>query len=356
MSQIDPYVIQPIATLRDAMACIDKNAKGIAFVVDAEFRLLGSISDGDIRRAILSGVALDLCVHVLLEERLKTGGHGPITAGTGDSDADLLHLMNHHEIRQVPVVDAAGCVLRVAFLSDLVREYELPINAVVMAGGFGTRLRPLTDNTPKPMLPLGDRPMLELTIEQLKKTGIEHISLTTHYMPEVISEHFGNGDEFGVKINYVHEETPLGTAGALGLLNKVEGPLLVINGDILTHVDFRAMANYHQKHKACLTVGVRRYDLQVPYGVVECDGARVCKISEKPQMPFLVNAGIYLIEPTALQFIPRGRNFDMPDLIQRLIAENLMVASFPILEYWLDVGRPGDYATAQEDVRMGRIS
>ena len=139
---------------------------------------------------------------------------------------------------------------------------------------------------------------------------------------------------FGVKINYVHEEAPLERLGALGLLGKVDGPLLVINGDILTHVDFRAMVEYHQKHKACLTVGVRRYDLQVPYGVVECSGTRVCKVSEKPQMPFLVNAGIYLIEPTALQFIPRGLNFDMPDLIQRLISEDLMVVSFPILEYW----------------------
>jgi NDP-sugar pyrophosphorylase family protein len=237
-----------------------------------------------------------------------------------------------------------------------VREYELPINAVVMAGGFGKRLRPLTDSMPKPMLPIGDRPMLEWTIGQLRKTGIQQISLTTHYMPEAISEHFGNGDGFGVKINYVHEETPLGTAGALGLLGKVDGPLLVINGDILTQVDFRVMLNYHQKHKACLTVGVRRYEIQVPYGVVECTGARVDKVSEKPQMPFLVNAGVYLIEPTALQFIPPGRNFDMPDLIQRLITENLIVVSFPILEYWLDIGRPGDYETAQEDVRTWRIS
>jgi dTDP-glucose pyrophosphorylase/CBS domain-containing protein len=356
MSEIDSYVIPPTATVRHAMACIDKNAKGITFVVDPEFRLLGSISDGDIRRAILSGMKLDLPIQVLLEERKSTGGHGPITARADDSDADLLHLMNQHEIRQIPVLDTEGRILRLAFLSDLVREYEVPINAVVMAGGFGTRLRPLTDNTPKPMLPIGDRPMLEWTIEQLKKTGIQQISLTTHYMPEAISDHFGNGDDFGVKINYVHEETPLGTAGALGLLGKVDGPLLVINGDILTQVDFRAMLTYHQKHSACLTVGVRRYDLQVPYGVVECDGARVCKVSEKPQMPFLVNAGIYLIEPAALHFIPRGRNFDMPDLIQRLITENLTVVSFPILEYWLDIGRPGDYETAQEDVRMGRIS
>lgn len=356
MSQIDPYVIQSSATLRDAITCIDKNAKGIAFVVDSNLRLLGSISDGDIRRAILNGVSLSLTVQVMLDGRKQAGGHGPITARAEDSDADLLRLMNEQEIRQIPVLDSEGHILRVAFLGDLVREYELPINAVVMAGGFGTRLRPLTDNTPKPMLPIGDRPILEWTIEKLKKTGIHHISLTTHYKPEAISEHFGNGDDFGVEIDYIHEETPLGTAGALGLVGKVDGPLLVINGDILTQVDFRTMLDYHRKHRACLTVGVRQYELQVPYGVLECSGARVCKVSEKPQLNFLVNAGVYLIEPSALEYIPQGRNFDMPDLIQSLINDKRMVVSFPILEYWLDVGRPADYATAQEDVRSGRIS
>jgi dTDP-glucose pyrophosphorylase/CBS domain-containing protein len=356
MSQIEPYVIPSNATLRDAIKCIDKNSKGIAFVVDADLHLLGSVSDGDIRRAILNGVSLGVTVQVMLDERRLAGGHGPITAKAEDSAADLLRLMNEHEIRQVPVLDSEGHILRVAFLGDLVRDYELPINAVVMAGGFGTRLRPLTDNTPKPMLPIGDRPILEWTIEQLKKTGIHHISLTTHYKPEAISGHFGNGDDFGVEIDYVHEETPLGTAGALGLLGKVDGPLLVMNGDILTHVDFRTMLDYHRAHKACLTVGVRQYELQVPYGVLECSGAKVCKVSEKPQLNFLVNAGIYLIEPEALEYIPRGRNFDMPDLIQSLIGDKRTVVSFPILEYWLDVGRPADYATAQEDVRSGRIS
>ena len=161
--------------------------------MDANLFLLGSISDGDLRRAILNGTKLDLPIQVLLDERQSTGGHRPITARAEDSDADLLHLMNQHESRQVPVVNEQGRILRLAFLSDLVREYEAPINAVVMAGGFGTRLRPLTNNTPKPMLPVGDRPMLEWTIEQLRKTGIQQISLTTHFMPEAISYYFGNG-------------------------------------------------------------------------------------------------------------------------------------------------------------------
>jgi NDP-sugar pyrophosphorylase family protein len=225
-----------------------------------------------------------------------------------------------------------------------------------MAGGFGTRLRPLTEDTPKPMLLVGDRPMLERTIEQLKKAGIHRVDLTTHYKPEAISKHFGNGDEFGVTIRYVHEDQPLGTAGALGLLGDSQEPLLVINGDILTHVDFRAMLKHHREHKASLTVGVCRYDLQVPYGVIECHGPDILGISEKPKMPFLVNAGIYLLEPKVRKYIPAGKRFDMTDLIQSLIHADRKVVSFPIVEYWLDVGRPGDYARAQEDVRSGRIS
>jgi dTDP-glucose pyrophosphorylase/CBS domain-containing protein len=356
MCKIEPYLVRPETTIREAIACIDRNGKGIVLVVDGEQRLFGTVSDGDIRRAILKGISLDLPVQDMLEERKKRGGQAPVTAPVGTSDADLLDLMNKEGVTQIPVRDPDGRVKSMAFLSDMVREYELPLTAVVMAGGFGTRLRPLTEDTPKPMLLVGDRPMLERTIEQLKKAGIRRVDLTTHYKPEAISKHFGNGDEFGVTINYVHEDQPLGTAGALGLVGDSQEPLLVINGDILTHVDFRAMLKHHREHEASLTVGVCRYDLQVPYGVVECRGPDILGVSEKPIMPFLVNAGIYLLEPKVREYIPAGRKFDMTDLIQSLIHANRKVVSFPIVEYWLDVGRPGDYERAQEDVRSGRIS
>lgn len=355
MKAIAQYAIDSTSTIRDAMGCIDRNGQGIALVLDGEQRLLGTISDGDIRRAILKDLRLDVAVGVLLEERQKAGRPPAITAPFGTSEAELLRLMTKQELRQIPIVDPAGRVVDVAFTSDLVREYELPLTAVIMAGGFGTRLRPLTENTPKPMLPVGDRPILERTIEQLKKVGIRRVNLTTHYKPEVITDHFGNGERYGVRIKYVHEDSPLGTAGALGLLGEVDGPVLVINGDILTRVDFRAMLEYHQRNKACLTVGVRRYDVQVPYGVVECLGEKVCKVSEKPRLHFLVNAGIYLLEPSALQCIPNRKTFDMPELIELLISEGHLVVGFPIVEYWRDIGRPTDYETAQEDVLAGRI-
>jgi NDP-sugar pyrophosphorylase family protein len=206
------------------------------------------------------------------------------------------------------------------------------------------------------MLPIGNRPILQRTIEQLKKTGIHRINLTTHYKSEAISAHFGNGEEFGVDINYVHEDKPLGTAGALRLLEDNGEPLLVVNGDILTHVDFRAMLAYHRKHDACLTVGVRQYELQVPYGVMECEGAKILGVSEKPKMQFLVNAGIYLLEPRARHCIPAGQKFDMTDLIQCLIREKRPVVSFPIVEYWLDIGRYPDYEKALSDLESGRLN
>jgi dTDP-glucose pyrophosphorylase/CBS domain-containing protein len=355
MRNIDPYLIEPSASIRTAMACIDRNGNGICFVVGPDRRLLASISDGDIRRAILKNVNLDMAVETLIAERMKTSGRGPITSPEGSLAADLLRSMNVYGIRQIPIVDASGRILDVAFMSDLVREYELPLTAVVMAGGFGTRLRPLTDKTPKPMLHIGDRPILERTIEQLKRTGIHRINLTTHFMPEAISAHFGDGQDFGVELNYVHEDQPLGTAGALALVDDLNGPLLVINGDILTHVDFRAMLEFHKTHKASLTVGVRQYGVQVPYGVIQCEGARVSGVSEKPNLQFLVNAGIYLLEPSAREFVPPGQHFDMTDLIQLMVKEGAKVVSFPIIEYWLDVGRPVDFERAQEDVRSGRI-
>ena len=355
MLNLQAYLIGLETTVHESMACIDRNGKGIALVVDGERQLVGTVSDGDVRRAILRGVDLDLSVGTLLEQREVASRCRPLTALHGTSDAELLHLMNKHEIRQIPIVDISDRVVDMAFLSDLVREYELPLTAVVMAGGSGSRLRPLTDKMPKPMLPLGDRPMLERTIERLRQTGIHRVSLTTHYRAEEISNHFGNGKEFGVAIDYVHEDQPLGTAGAIGLLGQVEEPLLVINGDVLTNVDYRAMLNYHRKYQACLTVGVRQYDLQVPYGVMECNGHNILGVSEKPVMHFLVNAGVYLLEPDARQYIPVGRKSDMTDLIQSLIRERRTVVSFPIVEYWLDIGQHPDYNKAQSDFASGRF-
>jgi NDP-sugar pyrophosphorylase family protein len=263
---------------------------------------------------------------------------------------EALRLMNERDINQLPVVDlrdgkAVGLLLR----RDLVTEEQLAVAAVVMAGGFGTRLMPLTSDMPKPMLPVGDRPLLERTIETLRAAGIRRVNVTTHYLPEKITSHFGNGQSYGVDISYVTEDRPLGTAGGLGLLPEQEEPLLVINGDILCTVNFRDLVAYHRKNRADITVCVRKHEVKIPYGVVECDGPRLLRLKEKPSVSVLVNAGIYLLEPSVRRFIPPGERFDMTDLIGRLLANERPVATYPIVGYWLDVGQHDDYRKAQSD-------
>jgi NDP-sugar pyrophosphorylase family protein len=227
-----------------------------------------------------------------------------------------------------------------------------------MAGGFGSRLHPITKDLPKPMLPIGDRPLMELTIRRLHRAGIRRINITTYFLPEKIIDYFGDGKPFGVEINYVKEESPLGTAGALGLMQVPKDPLLVINGDILTTMDFRAMLIYHRRHKADLTVAVRHYDIRIPYGVLECDSHRVRRLREKPTYSFFVNAGIYLLQPTVHRYIPNNQRqrYDMTDLIETLIADGRAVVSFPVMEYWLDIGQHADYQQAQADLKKGRPS
>jgi NDP-sugar pyrophosphorylase family protein len=261
--------------------------------------------------------------------------------------------MKEHDISQLPVVDSEGKVQKLILSKDIVPNRELVLSAVVMAGGFGTRLLPLTEKLPKPMLPVGGRPLLELAIDQLRRAGIKNVNVTTHYLPETISDYFGTGEMFGVRLNYLQEEHPLGTAGGIKLLKQFDATMLVINGDILTGAPFGAMLDYHRSYHADLTIGVRKYEVQVPFGVVECEDVHVKGLEEKPSLSFFINAGTYLIEPAVCDFIPAGQRFDMTELINKLIEAGRIVVSFPIMEYWLDMGRHEDYAKAQQDVRNG---
>jgi len=235
-------------------------------------------------------------------------------------------------------------------------QAPLPVQAVVMAGGFGKRLRPLTDELPKPMLPVGGRPLMELIIEQLRDAGIQRMYVTTHYLPEKIKAHFGDGHAFGVEIEYIAEEKPLGTAGGISLIESPEVPLLVVNGDILTKVNFRAMLAYHRECNAALTLAVRKQGFDIPFGVVETEDGLVRRITEKPTYVYTVNAGIYLVSPQAHRMIPNDRRTDMTDLIARLIDERQPVASFMIREYWLDIGHYDDYMRAQQDIEHGPLA
>lgn len=356
MVELSKFIVLRGTTIHGAMKHLDQNARGILLVVDDLRQLVGTITDGDIRRGILAGISLDAAVDLLFAERENSPYPKPITAREGTPEAELLHLMSKNAIRAIPILDNNEKVLDIIFLNDLVKDYEPPIQAMIMAGGDGNRLRPLTENVPKPMLPVGEQPLLEIIIDQLRRAGISRVNLSTHYKSDMIRNHFKDGANFGVEITYVPEKRPLGTAGALSLLEENSTPLLVINGDILTGMDFRTMMQFHREHRADMTVAVRQYDLEVPYGVLECEGHVISRISEKPKYSFFVNAGIYLLEPMVHQFVPRDQFFNMTDLIETLIGAGRTVVSFPIVEYWLDIGRHDDYRQAQEDFKNGRIS
>jgi dTDP-glucose pyrophosphorylase len=355
MSKLAQLVVSPDTCIRNVLECIDRGAQGIALVLDDERHLMATVTDGDVRRAILAGMDLELSVRELLVQRDPTFHSGPVTAPDGTPDEALLHLMSETSLRQIPLVDDEGKVVNIALLSELVKEYELPLmRAVVMAGGYGTRLRPLTDELPKPMLPVGDRPLLEIIVNGLREAGIRQVNVATHYKSEMIADHFKDGQGFGVDIRYVKEDQPLGTAGALSLLDESDEPLLVING-ILTRVDFRAMLQFHREHQADLTVAVRQYEFRVPYGVIDTDGVAVTGISEKPLVRQFINAGIYLLNPSIRRLIPNGQHYDIPDLIQQLLKEGRPVVCFPIREYWLDIGKSDQYDQAKVDMASGRF-
>jgi dTDP-glucose pyrophosphorylase len=351
---IENFNVSEHQSIREVIAVIDKNRCGIALVVNSEGRLLDTVTDGDIRRALLANLDLDLPIERIAPRRSDSPYPKPITAGIEADRNELLKIMQDTGLNRIPLLDQKEKVVGLVTLEDLLPSESMHIEAVIMAGGLGKRLRPLTEEVPKPMLPIGGRPLMERMIDQLRECGIRRVNVTTHYKRETIESHFGDGSDFGVDLNYVTEERPLGTAGSLSKMES-SGPLLVVNGDILTQVDFSVMAAHHRKSGADLTLGVRQYDLRIPYGVVHCEGERVTALEEKPELKVFVNAGIYLLEPSARRFIPEDEPLDMTDLIDRLIANGRKVSSFLVHEYWLDIGDLQSYEQAQVDVENGRV-
>lgn len=347
---LEDLCISSDVNIRSAIETIDRGGLGIALIVDSDRHLIGTVSDGDVRRAMLDAVDMEQPVRILLPRKSKTQYSKPITAELGDNPESLMALMIQYVVHVIPVLDQAGRVVDIVTMDDLIPAKSLPVQAVIMAGGFGSRLRPLTEDTPKPMLPVGGRPVMEVLLEQLQQSGIRRVNVTTHYLPEKITEHFGDGKAFGVEINYLNEKRPLGTGGALGLLPQPAEPILVVNGDVLTRVNFRSMLAFHQENRADLTVAARWYEVEIPFGVIETDGVFVKGVREKPRLSHFVNAGIYLLDPGVYQFIPNGEHFNMTDLIQWLIDAGRRVVCFPVSEYWLDIGQHADYLQAQNDV------
>jgi len=342
--------VPPTATVREALEAITKNRRQAVLVVDAAGLLVGLVTDGDARRGMLRGVAMDSLVTEVMNLH-------PVVGTTGLGRDEALALMQRRSIRHLPLLDAERRVADVLFLDELLRPTSLPNAVVIMAGGAGRRLAPLTETTPKPLLKVGGKPLLEIMVERLRATGFRDVFMTLHYKKQMIADHFGDGERHGVKIHYHYEDAPRGTAGALrDLLGYLNRPFLLLNADILTKCDFRSMFDFHSEHQAIMTVGTVPYTVDLPYGILEVDGARLAAVTEKPRLDYMINSGIYVMSPIAIELaIPVNATVDVPDVIDRLIKLRRQVVAFPIREYWLDVGRHDDFHKADRDVAEGLL-
>jgi dTDP-glucose pyrophosphorylase/predicted transcriptional regulator len=337
--------IRPEDSLRHAIEAIDVARVQIALVTDETGRLLGTVTDGDIRRGMLRGVSLNDPASEVMNDK-------PVTSAADASRAQILELMSSRFIKQVPLVDSENHVVGLVLIDDLIQTYKMKENPViVLAGGQGSRLRPLTDDMPKPLLKIGGRPVLDLILQQLRGHGFHNIYVSINYLGDRIEEHLGNGAKFGMSVHYLKESMPLGTAGPLALLPAMEMmPCLVVNGDLLTKVNFEQMLRFHQDGGYQATIGVKTYSFQVPYGVIVTDNERVVEFHEKPDETRLVNGGVYVLEPKVVAMVPRETYYDMNQLIQSVIdLPDHQVGAFPIHEYWMDIGTAADYEQAQWD-------
>lgn len=337
-------LVSPDVNIQEVLQVLNKEAMQLVLVVDDEHKLLGTVTDGDVRRALINNVALSAPVHEIMFTT-------PTTAAVSTTKKSLITLMQNKGINSIPILSDDKVVgVETLHHAMMQTRHENPV--FIMAGGFGTRLRPLTDNCPKPMLHIGNKPILETVILSFINAGFINFYISTHFMPEQIKAHFGDGSKWGINIHYVHEDSPLGTGGALGLLPKdmPDLPIIMMNGDVLTKVNFERLLEFHNDNAAHATMCVREYDYQVPYGVINGEGNKIISMVEKPTQRFFVNAGIYVVSQALARSVPMNHIVDMPTLLEQHIAKQKDVLMFPIHEYWLDIGRMDDFNRAQADI------
>ena len=350
MADFSACILTLGASLHAVIEAMTRSARQIALVVDLDGRLAGVVTDGDVRRAMLRGASLEAKVDEVVNRT-------PLTAPVGLSTAEALELMRARRVRHLPLLDAERRVAGLLQLEDLIALPPLDSPAVIMAGGEGKRLRPLTETTPKPLVEVAGKPLVEMMIEGLRRSGVTDVIVALHHKSAMIRERLGDGTRFGVRLDYVVEPRPLGTMGALTLLrDRLRVPFFVVNADILTRCDFRAMWEFHRRSApAAMTVGVSLHQVDIPYGEFTLHDGRVTRVEEKPRKEFPVNAGIYLVDPTAIDLIPAGEYFDATDMIRALVDRGHVVAAHLIREYWLDVGRLPDLEKANRDVAAGLL-
>lgn len=334
-------LISSDTSIHRAMEVIDKASFRVALVVDKNKVLQGVVTDGDIRRAILKRIDIAKPVSLIMNKK-------PTFVYEGDTEEHILGILHTKQIIQMPIVDEKHRVVGLETVDTLASKKQQRMDVVLMAGGFGKRLYPLTQDTPKPMLKVGNKPILEVILQNFIDSGFKNFFISVHFKPEVIKKHFGDGKKFGVNIKYIDEKTPHGTAGALSLLPKnISENFIVMNADIMTRVNLGHLVNFHNQHESLATMCVREYQHTVPFGVVEIEDYEIKSIKEKPTQSFFVSAGIYVLNKKIIPQIPKSKYFDMPSLFDKLIKAKKPVTAFPIHEYWLDVGSPESYEYAQ---------
>ena len=342
-------VLSPNSTLRDAVNSLNLSGLRIGLLVEDSERLIGTVSDGDIRRGFLSGLSLDSPI-------LNAYNPNPITCGISDDFEKARELMLEHNIQQIPILDKNGKLCGLHTWSEVQTRVRLLNRMVVMAGGKGTRLHPQTKTCPKPMLEVNGKPILEHILRRAINSGVENYIFSTNYLGEQIENYFGNGKRFGVNISYIRETEPLGTAGSLRLLNLEDPePFLVTNGDVLTDLDYSSLLEFHKTQETILSLAVRNFEWQNPFGVIDIAGSRVTSYSEKPVVSSFINAGVYVMDPGIFQHFPSEQKFDMSDLITKLIEEEIEISAYPIHENWLDVGNTESLASAMGSTMTKKV-
>jgi dTDP-glucose pyrophosphorylase len=332
------------ATIEQAIRNLDQVAIQIVLVVNDKNKFEGTICDGDIRRGLLKGFDLDSQIDKVIHRNALI-----VPPEMGREMVQQLMIVN--KVQQIPVVDESHQVVGVHLWDNISTKPTLSNLMVIMAGGMGTRLRPHTEDCPKPLLLVSGKPMLEHIIERAKLEGFNHFVIAIHYLGHMIEDYFGNGDLLGVRIDYLREESAIGTAGALGLLNPCpQSPFVVTNGDVITDIRYGELLNFHIRHKATATMAVRMHEWQHPFGVVQTKGVNIISVDEKPMARSHINAGVYVFEPDVLSELSENVHCDMPTLFNRLQDNGKTSVAYPMHEPWLDVGRPIDLIEAQKNL------
>lgn len=336
-------LIPPDLQIYKAIEVIDKNSQQIAIVTDEEGRLLGTVTDGDIRRGILKEIPLSSPVSLVMNPH-------PVAIPRLNDRKSIIDILKANKIRHLPVIDEARHVIGVERLEEQIADLHKNNWVVIMAGGRGKRLKPLTDYCPKPMLKIGEKPVLEIILEQSISQGFKQFCISVNYRSKQIKDYFGDGSKLGAEICYINEKKKLGTAGSLSMFPFVTNePILVFNGDILTKLNFEQLIDFHREHQAKATIAVATYDFQVPYGLIKVNQDHLAGFEEKPVLSSFVNAGIYVLDPEVLNYVPKDTCFDMDNLFTLLLKNNEPVCIFPIREYWTDIGGMKSFEKACDD-------